>query len=106
MERSSKDYIRGAFGTSAEKKRYIQPNLQWEDKPNSIAKDQFIEDTVIDRCDKWNSKLLDNVYPQSWKDATPKKMYNLIVIGAGAGGLTGSLGSIEFGADVALIEAG
>ena len=37
--------------------------------------------------DEHNQKLLSNVHPSDWQNPTPEGRYNLVVIGAGAGGL-------------------
>jgi len=55
--------------------------------------------------DEHNAKLLDNVHPKKWTDPKPKESYNLIAIGAGAGGLVTTAGAAGVGAKVALIEA-
>lgn len=55
--------------------------------------------------DDLNVKLLDNVHPPEWIDPAFDGVYNVVVIGAGAGGLVTSAGCAGFGAKVALIEA-
>jgi pyruvate/2-oxoglutarate dehydrogenase complex dihydrolipoamide dehydrogenase (E3) component len=55
--------------------------------------------------DENNLRLLDNVRPKQWFDPTPKPSYNLVVIGAGAGGLVSAAGAAGVGARVALIES-
>lgn len=58
--------------------------------------------------DEHNSTLLDNVHPPNWVDPTPHQTdsssYDLVVIGAGTGGLVSAAGSAGVGARVALIE--
>lgn len=63
--------------------------------------------------DDFNSILLDNVHPPNWTDPTPHKTgkgdaeessYDLVVIGAGTGGLVSAAGAAGVGARVALIE--
>lgn len=59
--------------------------------------------------DSHNTQLLNNVHPPEWKDPLPNKgdeasTYDLVVIGAGAGGLVTSAGAAGVGAKVALIE--
>ncbi|DBB17537.1 hypothetical protein WJX82_003846 [Trebouxia sp. C0006] len=55
--------------------------------------------------DEYNIKLLDNVHPVDWKAPVPRnKKYNMVVIGAGAGGLVSAAGSAGVGAKVAIIE--
>jgi pyruvate/2-oxoglutarate dehydrogenase complex dihydrolipoamide dehydrogenase (E3) component len=55
--------------------------------------------------DENNLTLLDNVRPKQWLDPTPKPSYNLVVIGAGAGGLVSAAGAAGVGARVALVES-
>jgi len=58
--------------------------------------------------DKDNVKLLDEVHPKSWpnrKDADPSLVYDLIAIGAGAGGLVSSRQVARRGGKSAMISA-
>jgi pyruvate/2-oxoglutarate dehydrogenase complex dihydrolipoamide dehydrogenase (E3) component len=55
--------------------------------------------------DEHNARLLDNVHPKKWQDPEPKPAYNLVVIGAGAGGLVSAAGAAGVGARVALVES-
>ena len=59
--------------------------------------------------DEYNTTLLNHVHPPDWKDPLPNQgdnasTYDLVVIGAGAGGLVTSAGAAGVGAKVALIE--
>ena len=59
--------------------------------------------------DEHNTTLLNHVHPPGWKDPLPNQgdnssAYDLVVIGAGAGGLVTSAGAAGVGAKVALIE--
>jgi len=54
--------------------------------------------------DSHNQKLVSNVHPQDWKNPTPVKRYNLVVIGGGTAGLVSAIGAAGLGAKVALIE--
>ena len=58
----------------------------------------------IEPRDEWNEKLIQNVHPPDWQNPTPKGRYNLVVIGAGTGGLITALIASSLGARVALIE--
>lgn len=62
-------------------------------------------DTSFWPMDEQNVKLLDNVHPPEWIEPSFDGVYNLVVIGAGAGGLVTSSGAAGVGAKVALIEA-
>lgn len=55
--------------------------------------------------DSHNVKLLDNVHPPRWIDPEYSGTYQLVVIGAGAGGIEAATHAAQFGAKVALIEA-
>ena len=63
-------------------------------------------DTVgVAPLDAHNAALLDSVHPKAWVNPKPKGNYNLVVIGAGAGGLVTSAGAAGVGARVALVES-
>eukprot|EP01135_Chromosphaera_perkinsii_P007179 Nk52_evm3s738 gene=Nk52_evmTU3s738 len=79
--------------------------------------DNLFESTISDNglemiyetapLDEHNITLLDNVHPPRWIDPTAPaqgKRYNLVVIGAGSGGLVSAAGASGVGAKVALIE--
>ena len=48
--------------------------------------------------------LLAQVHPTDWQNPTPAERYDLVVIGAGTGGLVSAAGAAGLGAQVALIE--
>jgi pyruvate/2-oxoglutarate dehydrogenase complex dihydrolipoamide dehydrogenase (E3) component len=56
--------------------------------------------------DEYNQKLISYVHPQNWVNPTPKEQYDLVVIGAGTGGLVVAAGAagLNLGLKVALIE--
>ncbi|HYW51134.1 MAG TPA: mercuric reductase [Gemmatimonadaceae bacterium] len=54
--------------------------------------------------DRWDSKLIAEVHPPGWVNPVPAKRYDLVVIGAGTGGLVSAAGAAGLGARVALIE--
>lgn len=54
--------------------------------------------------DEHNRKLVANVHPQDWTNPTPAARYNLVVLGAGTGGLVTAAGAAGLGARVALVE--
>ena len=82
----------------------LQPNLPWEAKVLHEGVEALA--TSIPPIDKHNIQLLNNVHPVPWTDPNPASpIYNLVVIGGGAGGLVSSIGSVQYGAKVALIEA-
>src|SRR5512136_3040829 len=51
-----------------------------------------------------NEALVSNVRPADWKNPVPSSRYNLVVIGAGTGGLVTAAGAAALGAKVALVE--
>ena len=58
----------------------------------------------VEPMDAYNRALVDNVHPDDWPNPAPAEMYNLVVMGAGAGGLVAALGAAAAGAKVALVE--
>ena len=64
-----------------------------------------LEAIGISPLDEHNTDFLDLLHPKGWVDPTPKSSYNLVVIGAGAGGLVSAAGAAGVGARVALIES-
>ena len=58
----------------------------------------------IEPRDAWNETLVGHVHPADWTNPTPEGRYNLVVIGAGTGGLITALIASSLGARVALIE--
>jgi pyruvate/2-oxoglutarate dehydrogenase complex dihydrolipoamide dehydrogenase (E3) component len=54
--------------------------------------------------DEHNAELLDNVRPIRWKDPEPEPIYNMVAIGAGAGGLVTALGVGGVGGKAAICE--
>lgn len=61
--------------------------------------------SAVHPMDEDNVKLLDNVHPPQWIDPEFNGVYNMVVIGAGAGGLVTAASAAGAGAKVALIEA-
>jgi pyruvate/2-oxoglutarate dehydrogenase complex dihydrolipoamide dehydrogenase (E3) component len=56
------------------------------------------------RGDRFGRELVDNVHPASWRNPKFSGHYNLLVIGAGPGGVTAAREAVALGAKVALIE--
>lgn len=79
------------------------PTPNFDDKDTAASTSQI--DSLYWPMDEQNVKLLDNVHPPEWIEPTHSGVYNLVVIGAGAGGLVTSSGAAGVGAKVALIEA-
>jgi hypothetical protein len=82
----------------------LQPTLPEPDAELANMDQIDLEAIGVSPLDEHNAKLLDNVHPKRWLDPEPKS-YNLVVIGAGAGGLVSASGAAGVGARVALIEA-
>ncbi len=60
----------------------------------------FVEESKtfgVSPMDKYNQALLDNVHPLEWKPPKPPKRYNMISIGAGAGGIVSAAGCAGLG---------
>src|SRR5438067_12441532 len=60
--------------------------------------------SALGPADVHNQELLANVHPASWVNPIPANRYNLVVIGAGTGGLVTAAGAAGLGARVALVE--
>ena len=58
----------------------------------------------VEPFDEWNERLVLNVHPPTWQNPTPEGRYNLVVLGAGTGGLITALIASSLGARVALVE--
>ena len=83
----------------------LQASLPAAD-PDLAEFDQDDLDTCgVSPLDEHNIRLLDAVHPKDWIDPTAKQKYNLVVIGAGAGGLISAGGAAGVGAKVAIIES-
>jgi len=54
--------------------------------------------------DRFHDYLVDQVHPPAWRNPKPTGKYNLVVIGAGPGGVTAAHEAASLGAKVALIE--
>lgn len=54
--------------------------------------------------DEHNRRLLSNVHPPDWINPPAAPRYNLVVIGAGAGGLVSAVAAATLGGKVALVE--
>ena len=54
--------------------------------------------------DEHDKRLVENTHPPDWKNPIPSKCYDLVVVGAGSGGLTAASMMAQLGAKVAIIE--
>ena len=94
-----------SIGLPKDREISLQPEIPERD-PDLARFDQIDLDTCgVEPLDTHNAKLLDAVHPKEWVDPTAKPAYNLVVIGAGAGGLVSAAGAAGVGARVALIES-
>ena len=71
---------------------------------DDLAGMQRVESWGVEPLDEHNAKLLDNVHPREWQDPKPKRNYNMVVVGAGTGGLVTAVAAAGLGGEVALIE--
>src|SRR5437899_11798941 len=62
------------------------------------------EAILVRPADAHNVRLVSNVHPLDWQNPTPAPCYNLVVIGAGTGGLVTAAGAAGLGGKVALVE--
>ena len=83
----------------------LQPDIPERDPDLAALAQVDLEGCGISPLDEHNTGLLDYLHPKGWVDPTPKPSYNLVVIGAGAGGLVSAAGAAGVGARVALIES-
>jgi pyruvate/2-oxoglutarate dehydrogenase complex dihydrolipoamide dehydrogenase (E3) component len=83
----------------------LQPSLPGPDADLADMAQEDLDAIGVYPLDEHNAKLLDNVHPKQWMDPEPKPAYNLVVIGAGAGGLVSASGAAGVGGRVALIES-
>ncbi|MGD8991117.1 MAG: FAD-containing oxidoreductase [Desulfobacterales bacterium] len=93
------------LSSTEEKILTFQPEIPKRD-PNLASFEQVdLEACGVSPLDEYNTQLLDLLHPKGWVDPKAKSSYNLVVIGAGAGGLVSAAGAAGVGARVALIEA-
>jgi len=83
----------------------LQPSVPERDPDLADMAQESLEACGVAPLDEHNTKFLDLLHPKAWVDPQPKPSYNLVVIGAGAGGLVSAAGAAGVGARVALIEA-
>jgi pyruvate/2-oxoglutarate dehydrogenase complex dihydrolipoamide dehydrogenase (E3) component len=83
----------------------LQPSIPERDPGLAGFAQENLEACGVSPLDEHNTKFLDFLHPKAWVDPKPKPSYNLVVIGAGAGGLVSAAGAAGVGARVALIEA-
>ena len=83
----------------------LQPDIPGRDPGLGEFDQDDLEAVGVSPLDQHNTKLLDCVHPKVWVNPTPKERYNMVVIGAGAGGLVTSAGGGGVVARVALIES-
>lgn len=94
-----------ASGSTSETATNLQPRLPDRDAAFSGLEQESLDAIGVAPLDEHNIKLLDAVHPKTWIDPEPDGKYNLVVIGAGSGGLVSAAGAAGVGARVALIEA-
>jgi len=84
----------------------LQPKFDQEKLAAIDPKDHHVISKVWP-MDELNTALLNNVHPPDWQDpkATESDMYDVVVIGAGVGGLITAGSSAGVGGKVAMIEA-
>lgn len=91
--------------TPDDQKPGLQPSIPERDVDLASFAQDDLDSIGVAPLDEHNAKLLDCTHPKAWVDPTPKLKYNLVVIGAGTGGLVAAAGSAGLGARVALIES-
>ena len=83
----------------------LQPDIPERDPEMASFAQVDLEACGVSPLDEHNTKFLDLLHPKEWVDPEPKDSYNLVVIGAGAGGLVSAAGAAGVGARVAIIES-
>jgi pyruvate/2-oxoglutarate dehydrogenase complex dihydrolipoamide dehydrogenase (E3) component len=63
-----------------------------------------VDQIALEPMDDQNVELLDQVHPPDWVNPEPEPRYNMVVIGAGTGGLVTAAAVAGLGGKVALIE--
>jgi pyruvate/2-oxoglutarate dehydrogenase complex dihydrolipoamide dehydrogenase (E3) component len=79
----------------------LQPRLPDEVVLRSAHK---VDQVGVEPMDDANVELLDQVHPPAWVNPDPEGRYNMVVIGAGTGGLVTAAAVAGLGGKVALIE--
>ena len=67
---------------------YAKKNDEWQE--TSPSDKSFAKELHIEPLDDANIKLLNEVHPRNYINPKPLDVYDLVVIGAGAGGLVSS----------------
>ncbi len=93
------------ISTSKQDANALQPAIPEPDVELAELDQDDLASVGVFPLDVHNAQLLDNVHPKKWVNPTPKSSYNLVVIGAGAGGLVSAAGAAGVGGRVALIES-
>ncbi|EOD08411.1 hypothetical protein EMIHUDRAFT_453130 [Emiliania huxleyi CCMP1516] len=75
---------------------------RWD--PSADADASAARQLDIEPLDASNARLLDAVHPRRWTDPSPPEVYDLVVIGAGAGGLVSAKQAARRGARSCLIS--
>jgi pyruvate/2-oxoglutarate dehydrogenase complex dihydrolipoamide dehydrogenase (E3) component len=79
----------------------LQPRLPDEVVLRSAHK---MDQIGVEPMDEANVELLDQVHPPAWVNPDPQGRYNMVVIGAGTGGLVTAAAVAGLGGKVALVE--
>ena len=69
----------------------LQPSVPERDPDLAGMAQENLEACGVSPLDEHNTTFLDLLHPKAWVDPTPKPSYNLVVIGAGAGGLVSAV---------------
>ena len=82
----------------------LQPRLPDRDDRLGEFPSEDLKAIGVAPLDSHNARLLDHTHPAGWEAPDPTEKYNLVVIGAGTGGLV-SAAAAGLGARVALVES-
>ena len=98
------DFLEPLTDTGEDGQATLQANIP--DRSAQFARFEQVDlaKVGIAPLDEHNAALLDCAHPKTWCNPEPKDRYNLVVIGAGAGGLVTAAAAAGVGARVALVE--
>ena len=84
--------------SAGDKGLLLQPSVPERDPDLAAMAQENLKACGVAPLDEHNTRFLDLLHPKAWVDPTPKPSYNLVVIGAGAGGLVSAAGAAGVGA--------
>ncbi len=96
------DFIRPGWDLTENRKNSLVATIPTYE--NELEQMGTFDTHGVEPLDAHNAALLDHVHPREWRNPEPKGVYNMVVVGAGVGGLVTAAAAAGLGARVALIE--